>query len=53
MKPLCRAAIEFYPTPAEEAIFLQLLKTMPINGGLQIDNVGSKKEQKFLLLRHD
>jgi ubiquinone/menaquinone biosynthesis C-methylase UbiE len=48
-----RSVIEFYPTPIEEQTFLQILKSMPINGGLQINNQGSKKEQKFLILRHE
>jgi len=46
-----KSVIEFYPTPSEEQVFLNQLKTIPFDGGLLTFNPQAKKEQKYLVLK--
>ncbi len=47
-----RVVIEFYPTQKELEIFMKFLKQHHFTGGLLIENQGTKKEKKYLLLKN-
>jgi 18S rRNA (guanine1575-N7)-methyltransferase len=47
-----RFVIEFYPTPLQQEFFLDAAKKHHFSGGLVIQQPGSKKEKKFLVVQH-
>ena len=51
LRPEGRVAVEFYPTPLEESLFHEVLRSLPFQGGFLILDPKSKREKKFLLLR--
>ena len=46
-----KVVIEFYPTKAEEPLFLAEFKRIGMEGGLMIHEPQTKREKKFLLLK--